>query len=426
MISDLTLENAVIGGLLIDPSKAMLLSESDFVYPDNRKIFCAMLDMSNKKETIDVLTIHDKLKIGTERLFEKINSIHSTTNLKDEYIPRLRKITQKRNLINLIESKREELYVSEKDITEICYDLLESIKSVGIDACETEWNLGTSIKTLLEELEESSKKGADEKLYLGLRKLDYILAGLHKTDLTILAARPSVGKTAFSFQMAKTLAEKGNNVLYISIEMSDKELLKRLLSTSSGINSNRIRLPHTLKPEDFSKIVTSASELSSLPLYIDDKSSLLSDIIKKCIEMKESGKLDVVIIDYLQLIRIKGGGDNRDQQIGSITRSLKALSKELNVPIVVLSQLNRKAEDHSKPSLSNLRESGSIEQDADNVVFLHIDKNTSRTDTYMPIEVIVAKQRNGSVGYVEMFFHAKCFRFIEEIPETPRQATSLI
>jgi replicative DNA helicase len=302
--------------------------------------------------------------------------------------------------------------------------MLSHIKSVGLESCATEWNLQTSIQSILEKLEQDSQKEPDEKLFYGLKRLDYVLAGLHNTELTILGARPGIGKSAFAFQTAMTLASRGNHILFFSLEMSDKELLKRLLASQTGINSARIRLPHTLKSDDFAKLVKVGSELSNISLTIDDKSMWLADIVKACTSQKEAGKLDVVIIDYLQLIRNKGDGDTRDQQLASITRNLKLLAKELNVPILCLSQLNRKADDNSRPNLSNLRESGAIEQDADNVIFLHIPKDNDRKAEHVPIEVIVAKQRNGSIGYVEMFFHAKCYKFIEEIPETERQGTN--
>jgi replicative DNA helicase len=428
MINDTNLENVIIGGLLIEPEKHILLNPDDFYCTDNRKIYETIKLLKDNKETADIATVNSKLMetksdIPMGVLLEKLNSIQSTAALKSDYIPRLKKVTQKRNLIKMIETKREEVYSTDKDVSIICYEMLSDIKSIGIDACETEWDLQTSIQSILAKLEEDSKKQADDKLYYGLTRLDYVLAGLHKTELTILGARPGIGKSAFAFQTAMTLASRGNKILFFSLEMADRELLKRLLTSMSGISSARIRLPHTLKSEDFGKLVKASSELSNMALTINDKSMWLDDISKACIKAKEDGKLDVVIIDYLQLIRNKGEGDTRDQQLAFITRHLKLLAKELDVPILCLSQLNRKADDNSRPNLSNLRESGAIEQDADNVIFLHIPKDNDRKAEYMPIEVIIAKQRNGSIGYVEMFFHAKCYKFEEEIHESQREGT---
>jgi replicative DNA helicase len=427
MINDTHLEDVVIGGILLEPKSFNLLCVEDVTTYDNVSTFNTIKEMLEKKESVDVVTVASKLKekgldIPINKLFEKVNTLPSTSLLSSDYIPKLKKVTHKRQLLNLLENKREQIYVSDKDVNMICYELLSDVKTIGLRAYEAEWNMTGKLQSILESLERQSKEGDNKKLYFDLNRLDYILAGLHNSELTILGARPGIGKSAFAFQTATTLARKGNNVLFFSLEMADRELLKRLLASTSGINSARIRLPHTLTPEDFSKLVSAGSEISSLPITINDKEFQLEDIIRASVKAKEAGKLDVIMIDYLQLIRSKDG-DTRDQQLAYITRSLKLLAKELDVPILCLSQLNRKTEETKRPNLDNLRESGAIEQDADNVIFLHINKEVSRTDTYVPIEIIVAKQRNGSIGYVEMFFHAKCFKFVEEIEESPREGT---
>ena len=240
--------------------------------------------------------------------------------------------------------------------------------------------------------------------------MDKVTDGLHEQELTIIAARPGVGKTAFALQMAENISKKGVYTYFASLEMSEKQLGNRIIAREAEIDGNKLRMGW-LEETDFEKIGKVASNISNLKMYIDSKSATIQDIEIKATELKQENKLGLIIIDYLQLLKSRNKFNVREQEVAEISRKLKLMSKNLNIPVVALCQLNRETEKRKRPMLSDLRESGSLEQDADNVIFLYVDEE-EKMQVSQTIEVIIAKQRNGPTGTIKMAFNKKQMRFI--------------
>ena len=250
-------------------------------------------------------------------------------------------------------------------------------------------------------LEENYNNKNDYSLYTGLMDLDNKICGLHNQELTIIGARPGVGKTTFALQIATKIAEKGKNVTIISLEMSDIQIIQKILATKTKVNSYKMRMG-TIEDDDWEKIAKASTEISKLPINLITKATTIQAIETIARKLKNRNKLDLLIIDYIQLIKNKGKFNNREQEVADITRTLKLLSLDLKIPIIGICQLNRNAT-RQEPSLADLRESGAIEQDADNVIFLYQEKE--QEDSIVDITVKIAKQRAGEVGKVYMKFN---------------------
>ena len=259
-------------------------------------------------------------------------------------------------------------------------------------------------------------KGGLTGLSSGFKDLDKLTAGLQKSDLILVAARPSMGKTAFTLNIASYVGLHGGNVAFFSLEMSKEQLMQRMLCSEGGIDASRLRTGQ-LDEVEWNKLVGVADRMSRAPIYIDDTAGItVMELRSKARRLKAEHGLDLIIIDYLQLMqgRTSKNSDNRQQEISEISRSLKALARELDVPVIALSQLSRSVESRQikKPMLSDLRESGSLEQDADIVMFLYredyYDKDTENKNI---TEIIVAKHRNGPVDSVQLFFQKEYTKF---------------
>jgi replicative DNA helicase len=250
----------------------------------------------------------------------------------------------------------------------------------------------------------------DVRLYTGFIDLDTCIAGLHREELTILAGRPGTGKTAFALQIAINLAQKGNKIAFFSREMSNTQIATRMLANQSEVDGHKLRFVNTLTPEDLKKLRKAKKEIAGLPIYLDDETRTIEEIRALCRELQSKGNLDVMFVDYLQLLETVKQTNNREQEVGKISRSLKLISKEFKIPVIALSQLNRASEQKNQPTLSDLRESGAIEQDADNVIFLHVP-NDEKFSAKPILEVIVAKQRNGPAGIIKLGTERNTFKF---------------
>lgn len=224
--------------------------------------------------------------------------------------------------------------------------------------------------------------------------------GLHEQELTIIAARPGVGKTAFALQMAEHIAQKGKYTYFASLEMSEKQLGNRMIARRANIDSHVLRMGW-LTDNDFEKIGKAAGEVSSIGMCIDSKISTIQEIEFKANKLKQNKNLGLIVIDYLQLLKSKTKFNNREQEVADISRRLKLLTKKLDIPIVALCQLNRETEKRNIPILADLRESGSLEQDADNVIFLYVENEEKSGNQKINVDVIVAKQRNGPTRFSE-------------------------
>lgn len=428
---DIEAEQAVIGSMLTDKDAVMNSFENlkvdDFYREDNRLIFSAMFNLYKKAEPIDLITVKAELESmgsfdkvgGFEYLAELPEKVPTTANAM-KYI---KIVQEKATLRNLIKTANE--------IIELGYDQTEDIEDV----------MGGAEKRIFDLLQSRNEKGYTpikdilvdsfaklEELYnrkqhitgvpTGFADLDYKTAGLHGSEFILVAARPAMGKSAFALNIAANAALRADvPVAIFSLEMPKEQLVNRILSSEAMVDSNKIRTGK-LEEEDWTKLAEYIGPLSEAGIYIDDTPGMtVTDIRTECRKLKIEKNIGLVIIDYLQLIQGTGNRKNgsREQEIAEISRSLKILAKELNVPVIALSQLSREVEkrpDH-RPMLSDLRESGSIEQDADIVMFIH------REDKYDPeskkkniAEIIIAKQRGGETGSIDLGWMGNYTKFV--------------
>jgi len=435
-------EQCLLGCLLIDQEAfykvADAVSGDDFYRESHRAIFDAMIDLNSKHEPIDILTLGnrleelDKLQLagGRAYLVELANSISTAGN-----VTHYATIVQKKSTLRRLLS-------AAGDITEMGFDEAEDI-DVILDTAErslfavSQKFLRTAfvdIKNVLSEAFERidelhRNKGKMRGVPTGFTELDNLLAGLQKSDLIILAARPSVGKSTLAMDIARNVGIKNKIPVGIfSLEMSKEQLVDRMISAEAGVDLWKLRTGRLSENnEDFPRIGNALGKLSEAPIFIDDTASVnVMQIRAKARRLQSEHGLGLIIIDYLQLIesRSKGNSDNRVQEVSEISRSLKQVARELNIPVLALSQLSRTVE-QSKPAipkLSHLRDSGSIEQDADVVMFIYrkaADMNYRQEDLSPEektlSEIYIAKHRNGPTGMVRLFFDGQrsCFRNLE-------------
>ena len=381
------------------------ITEDDFVYDRNKKIATAIIELRKEKKEISMISVKGKIKANQKQVLEYISNIVNNiygTSLDDAYI-KLKNLTKKRKMYNLaheilqnIENEDADIY-SQKIIKELNEITNESDK---------EEKLIDQISTAVMRIEDNWRNRNDYSLYTGILDLDNKLCGLHNQELTIIGARPGVGKTTLALQIAQKIANNDRNVLFISLEMSEIQLIQKMIAKEGNINSYKMRMG-TLEDKDFETITKVATNLSQMKFNINTKIRNIQQIELKCRKLKNQGKLDLVIIDYIQLLKSNEKFNIREQEVADISRRLKLLSLELDIPIIALCQLNRNAST-GEPSLADLRESGSLEQDADNIWFLY---QGNQQDTNL-ITINVAKQRAGETGSVKVKFNKNTSQFI--------------
>lgn len=428
--NDVESEQAVIGSMLTDKEAVSaaieVLKPEDFYREDNKAIYEAILSLYSKAEPIDIITVKDEL-IGNGK-FETVGGLEYlamlpdkvplTTNI-DQYI----KIVEEKSILrNLIKASTDiiNLGYGQTEETDAIIDIAE--KKI-FDIMQRKNQKGYSqIKDILIETFAEIEKLYNQKGYVtgvptGFVDLDQITAGLHKSDLVLVAARPAMGKSAFALNIATYAAIKANTPTVIfNLEMSKEQLVNRILCCEAMVDSNKVRTGK-IEEADWVKLATALGPLSEAPIYIDDTPGIsIMEIRAKCRKLKLEKNIGLIVIDYLQLIQGTGKkGASREQEISEISRSLKILAKELDVPVIALSQLSRAAEqrqDH-RPMLSDLRESGAIEQDADIVMFLYRDDYYNQdTEKKNIAEVILAKHRAGSTGTVELLWLGNYTKFV--------------
>ncbi len=424
-------EQAVLGAMLIKKEAiaevAQILRPEDFYRDAHKIVYEAMLNLFNKNEPADIVTVSDYL--NNENLMEKVGGVTFITALANT-VPTAANVTYHakivrekadlRNLINTATDIAGMAYESSDDVADV---IDKSEKMIMEVANRQNVSAFTPMRDIVMETFDKinvlyESKGGLTGIPCGFTDLDKLTSGLQPSDLILVAARPSMGKTAFTLNIGAHVALKEHkNVAFFSLEMSKQQLVQRMLCSEGGIDSQKLRKGE-LDKTDWSKLVNVANKVAEAPLYIDDTAGItVMELRSKARRLKAEKGLDLIIIDYLQLMQGrtgKGATDNRQQEISEISRSLKAVARELNVPVIALSQLSRSVESRQikRPMLSDLRESGSLEQDADIVMFLY------REDYYDPetvnkniTEVIVAKHRNGPVDTVKMFFKKEFTRF---------------
>lgn len=427
---DLDAEKCVLGSLMLDSAAAYiagdLLTPEDFYSEKHKIIYKAMFDLYGKKEPIDILSVSSRLKEkkqlknigGRVYLTEAINTVPNASNAK-HYAEIVHK---KRILRDLIESSSHisQLgYDEERDVDELLDEAERKIFGITKNSLKQKF---TTVKSALEDAWERidrihKSKGELRGVPTGFPSLDSQLAGLQKSDLIILAARPSMGKTAFALDIARNVAVKQNIPVGIfSLEMSSQSLVDRLLVSEARVDSWKMRTGRLSSDEEFARISNALGKLSKAPIFIDDESSNnIMQMRSMARRLQSEHGLGLLIVDYLQLMAPRQRTDNMVQQMTEISRSLKGLAKELDVPILALSQLSRALESrpNKKPKLHDLRDSGSIEQDADVVMFIYRDdKYKDHQDECDNIaEILIEKHRNGPTGFTKLYFDPKMASF---------------
>ena len=427
---DIDAEQAVLGSMLTDKEAVNAaiesLKEDAFYRDDNRIIFQAIVNLYSKSEPIDIITLKDELESMDK--FEQVGGYEYLASLPDKVpttanVQKYIKIVEEKSILrNLIKTANEIIELG-YDPTKDVEDIMDGAEKKIFDIMQSKNQKGyTPIKDVLVESFTKLEELYNRKQHItgvptGFAELDYKTAGLHGSELILVAARPAMGKTAFALNLATNAALRGNApVAIFSLEMSKDQLVNRILCSEAMVDSNKVRTGK-LDEDDWVKLAGAIGPLSEAEMYIDDTPGIsITEIRAKCRKLKLEKNIGLVVIDYLQLIQGSNRRNgSREQEIAEISRSLKILAKELNVPVIALSQLSRAVEqrpDH-KPMMSDLRESGSIEQDADIVMFLY------REDYYNPdterkniAEVIIGKNRSGSTGSVDLGWLGSYTKFV--------------
>ncbi len=433
--SSLEIEEALLG-LAIQNNSVVVkmvayLNTDDFYFFKNKIIFQALNFLVEKNLKIESANLINYLK--EKKLFEKVDN--------GEYIQHLIEVSgYESNLTSYFEALSEKSGL--RQIEQVSKEILEKLDSNSPNYEQLVEEFQSNIFEIernkqIKEFVESKKlikkiiddivaRQNDKKitgLVTGFSSIDELTSGLQNGDLIIIAARPSMGKTAFALNIANTVSKK-HNVVFFSLEMPAEQLLTRIISIEGNINGNRLKNPTKMDDVDWKRLYLVQEKIEKINLFIDDSPTIkLSEMVWKTRRLKNKGKLDLIIIDYLQLIPLSNGtnSNNRQQEVSTISRTLKQLARELEVPIIALSQLSRKVEqrEDKTPMMSDLRESGAIEQDADIIGFLYReeyynkDKEEQHESTLQPTEFIISKHRNGMIGNITLGFNLSKGKFTD-------------
>lgn len=426
---DIEAEQAVIGSMLTDKDAVIaaieVLKEDDFYREDHKAIYGAILSLYDRSEPIDIITL--KAELTSLGMFDKIGGLEYLAELPEK-VPTTANVDK---YIKIVEEKSmlRSLIKTANEIIELGYDPTEELDNIMDNAEKKIFNImqdknqkGYSpIKDILVDTFTQLEQLYNQKQHItgvptGFADLDYKTAGLHNSDLVLVAARPAMGKSAFALNIASYAAVKAHvPTVIFSLEMSKEQMVNRILCSEAMVDSNKVRTGK-IEEEDWVKIAGAMGPLSEAQIFIDDTPGIsINEIRAKCRKLKLEKNIGLVVIDYLQLVQGSGKkSSSREQEISEISRSLKILAKEINVPVIALSQLSRAPEqrpDH-RPMLSDLRESGAIEQDADIVMFLYRDDYYNEESEKKNIaEVILAKHRSGSTGTVELLWLGNYTKF---------------
>jgi len=426
---NLEAEQAVLGSILINNDAINqiidIIAPEDFYKEGHTFIYEAMIELYNQDEPIDIITISqylaskDKLDNigGPEYLTTLVESVSTSAGITHHaYI--IKDLSIRRKLINRCSIISEACFQDWKKTDELLEFAEQSIFDIADEKARGSLeSLNEVVSRSFKRLESTAAiEGFVTGIPTGFREFDRLTAGLQPGDLIIIAGRPSMGKTALALNIGYNAANiTGKAVAFFSLEMSKLQLGIRLLGFDAGIDASRLRTGF-LKDKEWELLTESASRLSEMPIYIDDTSSIsVLEMKAKCRRLKKNHELGLVIVDYLQLVQGHKSYESRQLEISDISRMLKALAKDLNVPVIALSQLNRRVEErqNKRPQLADLRESGAIEQDADVIAFIYRDEiyNPHMQDNKNVAEIIVAKQRNGPTGSFKLAFQKEITRF---------------
>ncbi|MHC1717839.1 MAG: replicative DNA helicase [Acidaminococcaceae bacterium] len=423
-------EQAVLGAMMIDKeaiSKATeILRDNDFYRQDHRAVYQVIVDLFSKNQAVDMVTVTEALK--REGKLEDVGGIQFITYLANAVptaanISYHAKIVEEKSLLRQLISVSTQIAGSGYEGSEDVNTLLDNAERMILGVSERKISrdfapIKEVVMSAVDRIDELyNKKGGITGIATGFIDFDHLTSGLQPSDLILIAARPSMGKTALVLNMAQNVAiREKKSVAFFSLEMSKEQLVQRMLCSEASIDSSRLRIGE-LEDNDWEKLIWAADSLSRAEIFIDDTPGItVMEMRAKARRLKVEHNLQLIVIDYLQLMQGSGkkSGENRQQELSDISRSLKALARELNVPVIALSQLSRSVESRQvkRPMLSDLRESGALEQDADLVAFLYReDYYDKETENKNITELIIAKHRNGPVDTVKLFFHKQFTRF---------------
>tara|TARA_B100001113_G_scaffold147606_1_gene121055 strand:+ start:434 stop:1786 length:1353 start_codon:yes stop_codon:yes gene_type:complete len=429
-------EKALLGSLIIDSQAwekiSNLVTPSDFFDRNNRDIFSEIYDLQINDQPIDILILEESLKSrdklvkigGIEYLKELAKTVPTSAHIV-KYAEIVREKSVMRKLIGASTRTIENIHQDDEDIRTILDQAEADIFSIASDTKKNEGlvKIGPIVNDMVDSIYNKKNNNIIDFLLTGYKKLDDIMGGLQNSDLIVIAARPSMGKTALAMNIAQDIVFKQKKkVGFFSLEMSSQSIALRMLSSLSAVEFSKIRTGDYESSNDDTRSVTQAIDMmQDCSMYVDDTGSITPMTLRsRARRMKRDTGIDMIILDYLQLMTLPDKSENRVNEIASITRQLKSLAKELDIPIIALSQLNRSLEQRNdkRPFLSDLRESGSIEQDADVVMFIY------RDDVYNPnsedkniAEINIAKHRNGPTGTAKLTFRSHCTRFEDYHPQ---------
>lgn len=418
-------EKSLLGGLMMDKDAIYKIIDffqvKDFYESDHQKIYRAMVEITNRSGSLDLLSVANRLEEkelleetgGNSYLTELVNSVPTASHV-EEYAKIVQKKRIRREMIKAGQEISLTAYKEDQDVDEVLDEAEQKIFNISQNTLRNRFmRVGDSLEEAFERIEKLSRQEGDTRgVPSGFIKIDEILSGFQKSDLILLAARPSMGKSSLAFNIAENVAvEKNIPVGIFSLEMSNDQIIDKLLSSTSGVNLWKIRngkLATKGKTNDYTRIQEAMNELSDAPIYIEDKSSFnIMQMKAMARRLQAENGLGLIIIDYLQLIQPRSNANSMVQQMTEISRSLKGLAKELNIPVIALSQLSRAVEKRTPqiPRLSDLRETGALEQDAD-VVLLLYREDYYRDDTERKniTDIIIAKHRNGPTGRIQLYF----------------------
>lgn len=380
------------------------LSENDFINTINKKIINAINKLKISKQKISILSISEQIK-DEKNILEYLSNLDTYTigSTAENIYEKLKELTKKRETFLLAKEITKEAKETE-NIDLLIEKAISKLQKIEMQT-EKQENFVSLIARTTDLIEKNINKKDDLSYYTGFFDLDALTDGLHKGELTIIGARPGVGKTTFALQIAERIAGYKKSVMFVSLEMSEEQIIQKILAKKARVNSRKIR-NGDLTGEELDKIYIKCGEISDLPMSIYTKLNSIQQIETEARKLKNKEKLDLLIIDYLQLVRNLGNFKSREQEVADISRTLKLLSLELEIPIIALCQLNRNAV-KNEPTLADIRESGSIEQDADNVIFLYQEDVEDNRVT-----VDLQKQRAGNTGKLKLKFNKILSEFV--------------
>ena len=409
-MSDEELEKAMLYYLIYE-QEDYVLDETDFAFDRNKRIIKAINELKAEKKEISIISLQSRISANNKQVIEYLTSlneyVYATT--ADYIYNQVIELSKKRKLMELLQKSITELMEAE-NIDIFMQDKIKQINKIT-EINEKEQTFVEQVVETSTEIEKNTLQKPDYTLYTGITDLDKMICGLHKQELTIIGARPGVGKTTLALQIAEHIAERGTETAIISLEMSDTQVIQKLISRRARINSYKMRMG-TLETKELEQIGIVSAEIAELPIHLITKARTIQHIENIARKLKNKNNLGLMVIDYIQLIKNKGKFNSREQEVADITRTLKLLSLELNIPIVGLCQLNRNAA-RQEPTLADLRESGAIEQDADNILFLY--QEAESTETVVDITLKLAKQRAGETGKISLKFNKANSEFREVI-----------